>query len=177
VSAWSAASLVVAHAQPRIPAKPVASRRVPLPSCIVVGTRTTATDELSPAEIRVLRLISEGESNKEIAATLGLSVDTVKGQVKSILSKLDASDRTQAAMIRDQARDHRAVAAHRRWRGRRSWYSACRWARPTHPSARGAVRAAGERPGRACSSTRRVWSANGNQPPMASCLPLAAKRS
>jgi DNA-binding NarL/FixJ family response regulator len=57
------------------------------------------TDELSPAEIRVLRLISEGESNKEIAATLGVSVDTVKGQVKSILSKLDASDRTQAAMI------------------------------------------------------------------------------
>ena len=57
------------------------------------------TDELSPAEIRVLRLISEGESNKEIAATLGVSVDTVKGQVRSILSKLDASDRTQATMI------------------------------------------------------------------------------
>jgi DNA-binding NarL/FixJ family response regulator len=57
------------------------------------------TDDLSPAEVRVLRLISEGESNKEIAATLGLSVDTVKGQVKSILSKLDASDRTQATMI------------------------------------------------------------------------------
>jgi DNA-binding NarL/FixJ family response regulator len=57
------------------------------------------TDELSPAEIRVLRLISEGESNKEIAATLGVSVDTVKGQVKSILSKLGASDRTQAVMI------------------------------------------------------------------------------
>ena len=59
----------------------------------------TMTDELTPAELRVLRLISEGQSNKEIAATLGLSVDTVKGQVKSILSKLDASDRTQAAMI------------------------------------------------------------------------------
>ena len=57
------------------------------------------TDELSPAEIRVLRLISEGESNKEIAATLGVSVDTVKGQVRSILSKLGASDRTQAVMI------------------------------------------------------------------------------
>jgi DNA-binding NarL/FixJ family response regulator len=57
------------------------------------------TDELSPAETRVLRLISEGESNKEIAATLGVSVDTVKGQVRSILSKLGASDRTQAVMI------------------------------------------------------------------------------
>ena len=56
------------------------------------------TDELSPAELRVLRLISEGESNKEIAATLGVSVDTVKGQVRSILSKLGASDRTQAVM-------------------------------------------------------------------------------
>jgi DNA-binding NarL/FixJ family response regulator len=59
-----------------------------------------ATDDaLTPAEIRVLRLIVEGNANKEIAAQLSTSEDTVKGQVRNILSKLGAKDRTHAAMI------------------------------------------------------------------------------
>jgi len=59
-----------------------------------------ATDDaLSPSELRVLRLIAEGNANKEIAAQLSVSEDTVKGQVRNILSKLDAKDRTHAAMI------------------------------------------------------------------------------
>jgi len=59
-----------------------------------------ATDEaLSPAEVRVLRLIADGNGNKEIAARLSISEDTVKGQVRNILSKLAAKDRTHAAMI------------------------------------------------------------------------------
>jgi DNA-binding NarL/FixJ family response regulator len=58
-----------------------------------------ADDALTPAEVRVLRLIAEGNANKEIAAQLSISEDTVKGQVRSILSKLDAKDRTHAAMI------------------------------------------------------------------------------
>jgi DNA-binding NarL/FixJ family response regulator len=59
-----------------------------------------ATDEpLTPAEVRVLRLISEGNANKEIAAQLSVSEETVKGQVRNILSKLGANDRTHAAMI------------------------------------------------------------------------------
>jgi len=59
-----------------------------------------ATDEaLTAAEVRVLRLIADGHANKEIAARLSLSEDTVKGQVGRILSKLGASDRTHAAMI------------------------------------------------------------------------------
>ena len=59
-----------------------------------------ATDDaLTPAEIRVLRLIAEGHANKEIAAQLSVSEDTVKGQVRNILSKLGANDRTHAAMI------------------------------------------------------------------------------
>ena len=59
-----------------------------------------ATDEtLTPAEVRVLRLIAEGKANKEIAAQLSITEDTVKGQVKNILSKLGAGDRTHAAMI------------------------------------------------------------------------------
>jgi DNA-binding NarL/FixJ family response regulator len=59
-----------------------------------------ATDDaLTPVEVRVLRLIAEGNANKEIAAQLSTSEDTVKGQVRNILSKLDAKDRTHAAMI------------------------------------------------------------------------------
>ena len=59
-----------------------------------------ATDDaLTPGEVRVLRLIAEGRANKEIAASLSTSDATVKGQVQSILSKLGATDRTQAAMI------------------------------------------------------------------------------
>ena len=59
-----------------------------------------ATDEaLTPAEIEVLRLIAGGNANKEIAAQLSLTEETVKGRVRSILSKLGANDRTHAAMI------------------------------------------------------------------------------
>jgi len=59
-----------------------------------------ATDDaLTPAEVRVLRLIAEGNANKEIAAQLFISEETVKGQVRNILSKLGANDRTHAAMI------------------------------------------------------------------------------
>ena len=64
------------------------------------GLAEHATDDaLTPAEIRVLSLIAEGNANKEIAAQLSTSEDTVKGQVRNILSKLGAKDRTHAAMI------------------------------------------------------------------------------
>jgi DNA-binding NarL/FixJ family response regulator len=56
-------------------------------------------DSLTPAEVRVLRLIADGNANKEIAAHLSISEETVTGQVRSILSKLGANDRTHAAMI------------------------------------------------------------------------------
>jgi DNA-binding NarL/FixJ family response regulator len=56
-------------------------------------------DPLTPAEIRVLRLIAGGNGNKEIAAQLSVSEETVKSQVRNILSKLGANDRTHAAMI------------------------------------------------------------------------------
>jgi DNA-binding NarL/FixJ family response regulator len=59
-----------------------------------------ATDDaLTAAEIRVLRLIAAGNANKEIAAQLSISEETVKGQVSRILSKLGAKDRTQAVVI------------------------------------------------------------------------------
>ena len=56
-------------------------------------------DALTPAEIQVLRLIAAGNANKEIADQLAVTEDTVKGRVKSILSKLGANDRTHAAII------------------------------------------------------------------------------
>ncbi len=56
-------------------------------------------ESLTPAEVVVLRLIAAGNANKEIADQLGVTEDTVKGRVKSILAKLDANDRTHAAII------------------------------------------------------------------------------
>jgi DNA-binding NarL/FixJ family response regulator len=59
-----------------------------------------STDEaLTRSEIRVLRLIAEGHANKEIAAKPALTEGTDKGQVRNIISKLRAQDRTHAAMI------------------------------------------------------------------------------
>ncbi len=59
-----------------------------------------ATDEsLTPAEIVVLRLIAAGNANKQVAAQLSITEETVKGRVKNILAKLGANDRTHAAMI------------------------------------------------------------------------------
>ena len=58
------------------------------------------TDEaLTPAEVDVLRLIAAGNANKQIAAHLSITEETVKGRVKSILAKLGANDRTHAATI------------------------------------------------------------------------------
>lgn len=58
-----------------------------------------ADDALSAREIEVLALIGRGNSNKLIADALAISEDTVKGHVKSILSKLGANDRTHAVTV------------------------------------------------------------------------------
>jgi DNA-binding NarL/FixJ family response regulator len=58
-----------------------------------------ADDGLTEREIDTLRAVARGNSNKSIAETLGISEHTVKGHLKSILSKLGASDRTHAVMI------------------------------------------------------------------------------
>jgi two-component system, NarL family, response regulator LiaR len=54
---------------------------------------------LSEREIEILRLIGRGFSNGEIAHQLFLSEGTVRNYVSSIFSKLDVSDRTQAALL------------------------------------------------------------------------------
>lgn len=53
---------------------------------------------LSDRELEILRLIVEGLSNKQIAAKLEVTLDTVKSHVKYVLWKLSVSDRTQAAV-------------------------------------------------------------------------------
>ena len=53
---------------------------------------------LTPRELQTLRLIAMGLSNREIADTMGISVETVKEHVQNILRKIDATDRTQAAV-------------------------------------------------------------------------------
>jgi DNA-binding NarL/FixJ family response regulator len=56
-------------------------------------------DTLTARELDVLRGVARGSSNGEIASALSISEHTVKNHVKSILSKLDATDRTHAVMI------------------------------------------------------------------------------
>jgi DNA-binding NarL/FixJ family response regulator len=55
-----------------------------------------AEDPLSEREVAVLQLVASGKANKAIAHELSLSEDTVKAHLRSIFSKLEVSDRTQA---------------------------------------------------------------------------------
>jgi DNA-binding NarL/FixJ family response regulator len=67
-----------------------------------ISTLGTSPDELfvplSPREMEILQLIARGYSNKEIAHELGISRQTVKNHMTSILRKLSVNDRTQAAL-------------------------------------------------------------------------------
>ena len=53
---------------------------------------------LSPRELEILTCLTMGMSNKEIAAHLSISQQTVKNHMTSIMTKLNVSDRTQAAL-------------------------------------------------------------------------------
>jgi len=66
------------------------------------GLRKTELELLSDRELEVLRLVTTGASNKEIADKLFIAEGTVKNHVTSILGKLGVRDRTQAAL---KARD------------------------------------------------------------------------
>jgi len=73
-------------------------RRVP-PEVASELAQHAMDDALTEREIEVLRQIADGCSNKVVAERLDISEDTVKGHVRSILSKLNASDRTHAVTI------------------------------------------------------------------------------
>jgi DNA-binding NarL/FixJ family response regulator len=53
-------------------------------------------EELTPREVEVLRQLSHGMANREIAEALAISEHTVKDHLKNILGKLQADDRTEA---------------------------------------------------------------------------------
>jgi DNA-binding NarL/FixJ family response regulator len=73
-------------------------RRVPPEIASDIAEHFSA-DELSAREIEVLRQVSGGCANKIVADKLYISEDTVKGHMKNVLAKLQASDRTHAVMI------------------------------------------------------------------------------
>ena len=56
-------------------------------------------DSLSQREIDILEQVAKGQSNKTVARAFGLSEDTIKAHLRSIFSKLDVGDRTQAVTV------------------------------------------------------------------------------
>lgn len=74
---------------------PEAVRSLPSPRPRRAAIGRTA---LSRRETEILHLVAEGQSNKEIAAVLGISDQTVKNNITSLLRKLGVHDRTQAVI-------------------------------------------------------------------------------
>jgi DNA-binding NarL/FixJ family response regulator len=71
-----------------------------LPAAVAQALAEHISDDLlSAREVQVLTLVSAGKRNKEIADELSIAEDTVKMHVRNILSKLRASDRTEAVTI------------------------------------------------------------------------------
>ena len=60
---------------------------------------STLLDTLTEREREVLALLAQGKSNAEIAKDLYLSPGTVRNYISAILTKLDVTDRTQAALL------------------------------------------------------------------------------
>jgi DNA-binding NarL/FixJ family response regulator len=74
---------------PRLPPEPTSRER---------GAATSLPNALTPREMEVLGRIALGETNRQIAEELHISLSTVKRHLERILSKLGVSDRTQAAV-------------------------------------------------------------------------------
>jgi two-component system, NarL family, response regulator LiaR len=84
-----------AHAGEAVIDPTVAARLV---QALADRPRSGALDDLTTRERDVLALIAQGRSNKRIALELGVAEKTVKTHVSHIFSKLDLTDRTQAAL-------------------------------------------------------------------------------
>jgi DNA-binding NarL/FixJ family response regulator len=73
-------------------------RHVPSEVARAIAEHVT-DDALSMRELQVLGHVASGLSNKCVATRMGISTETVKTHMKSILSKVDARDRTEAVVI------------------------------------------------------------------------------
>jgi two-component system, NarL family, response regulator len=74
------------------------SRPIPRDVAAALAARKTQPS-LTPREIEVVHLISQGMRNKEIAVALGISEQTAKVHVKNILAKLNVSDRSAVIAV------------------------------------------------------------------------------
>ena len=72
------------------------------------STLSSTPPSLSPQEKRIVALIAEGKTNKEIALSMGLSHKTVKNYLANIFEKLGITRRTQAAALVGQQPKNRA---------------------------------------------------------------------
>jgi DNA-binding CsgD family transcriptional regulator len=93
--------IVVAALSPAAPAVPPEADRPAI-------TALAAHRRLTPAETAVLGCLSEGLSNREIAASLFVSLETVKTHVQRILAKLGVASRTQAAVLASRGAPERS---------------------------------------------------------------------
>jgi len=85
--AIKAAAAGQVHIEPRAAARLMREVRAP-----------ESPETLTEREVDVLRLLAQGQSNKEVAYTLNIGEKTVKTHVSNILTKLGVSSRTQAAL-------------------------------------------------------------------------------
>lgn len=63
---------------------------------VLADATGTPQESLTPREVDVLRLVALGQSNRDIAATLGVGEETVKTHVSRVLAKLQVENRAQA---------------------------------------------------------------------------------
>jgi DNA-binding NarL/FixJ family response regulator len=68
-----------------------------------LAEHTAEAAHLTEREVDVLRLMGNGDSNKIIADTLGITLDTTKKHVRNVIDKMQAHSRTHAAIIAAQA--------------------------------------------------------------------------
>ncbi|QEI09590.1 response regulator transcription factor [Pigmentiphaga aceris] len=73
-------------------------RHIP-PEIAADVARALGREALSAREVEVLQCVAQGQANKQIGTQLGLSEDTIKGHVRSIMDKLGANNRTHAVSI------------------------------------------------------------------------------
>jgi len=115
---YAYATMLLARHQPGDAAKATALLDAPLRTARELGIRTlegrltsclgqtvtplppaapSSLDDLSQRELEVLRLLAAGRSNRDIAETLYISLNTVATHVRNILTKTGTANRTEAA--------------------------------------------------------------------------------